>query len=483
MKISDRFSLGVSQHQLDFVDIDTGKDKRLFLDPYFLAQRTDKFSIESTRTIKSFFSKFLALARAGQKKQAFELFLHLSEPNETCLGMSRGRPRGAGVGEGNAQDIFDSLIQSKAMQTGLIQDLEDCRIFVHGIDKDKTSDMTINIIRKHLIHYTQSQCKLWGIPLSPSVPSGFFWDRSTSQWDSIYTDMMLVDGKKILLVPKATVSYSKRYTAGKYYQHFILNYLQNDHLRMNSALVQTNKRKDGTITRRVTKKSLKDRGYAPTGKDFITQFTQAHPEVFQNFKSSMKTFAPSLPPSDFEAKQLKEIAEHLISELRSISKGRDEATRYHKTIVGALELIFYPELICPQVEEGIHDGRKRIDITFDNAAESGFFHRVHSKYGFASQFIIVECKNYSREVKNPELDQIAGRFGPNRGQVGLMLCRSIDDMDKFINRCTDTLKDSRGLIIPLVDDDIIAMLRSIADQNIGVPETMLADRYRKIALS
>ena len=61
-----------------------------------------------------------------------------------------------------------------------------------------------------------------------------------------------------LLVPKAIVSYSKKYTPEYYLQHFVLNFLQNEHLRLNSSLVQTKRLKDGTEKKFVTKKSIRE---------------------------------------------------------------------------------------------------------------------------------------------------------------------------------------------------------------------------------
>ncbi|MNK55187.1 hypothetical protein D3C87_741960 [compost metagenome] len=474
MKISERFVLNKTQAELDFVDIDTEKDLPLFLDPFFLSLRQDNWSIEGTRTIKSFFQRVLELLGQNENGRARLLFAHLGEPNSTCLGLSRGNPKGRGMGKENSDEIFDSIVNSRATKTGLIQDLQDNILFVEGFGKDKLSDMTTNIIKKNLIEYTQNQCKLHGIPLTSNIPSGFYWNRRTLNWEQNYTDLLVIDHRIILLVPKGIVSFCKDYTSERYYNHFVLNFMQNEQLRLNSALIQT--KRDGT--KFVTKKSLKARH--PFSKDFIAEFSRRNPAVLRNFKERTKT--KSLNNNEITEINFRDLTQQLISQLKNIPSGSDEATTYHRLITGILELIFYPHLIYPTLEQEIHDGRKRIDIVFDNAASGGIFLRFSKNMNIPCQYIMVECKNYSSDPKNPELDQLGGRFSPNRGKVGFLLCRTIENMDLFINRCKDTYKDDRGLIIPFTDVDIINVLENYSDWNNDFIEAYISNRVRQITI-
>lgn len=72
------------------------------------------------------------------------------------------------------------------------------------------------------------------------------------------------------------------------------------------------------------------------------------------------------------------------------------------------------------IEKEIHDGRKHIDIMYDNISTTGFFDWLNRGYG--CPMIPVECKNYARDIENPELNQMIGRFSDHRGCVGIIVC-------------------------------------------------------------
>lgn len=475
MRISQHFNLNKSQAELDFVDIDPNGDLPLFLDPFFLSKKKDNWSIEATLTLRSFFQQVIDLIRNGEEAAAKELFEHLHEPNSTCLGMSIGNPRGRGVGNEDTHKIYESLLRSRAIQTGLIQDIEDNILFVDNFGKDKLSDMTTNIITWHLIKYTFNQCNLHSIPLNQGVSSGYFWNRQENEWQTEHTEMLVINSKKILLVPKGVVSFSKGYTPDKYYNHFVLEFLQNENLRLNTALVQ--RKNNGAQF--VTKKSLKE--INPQSKEFLRRFTREHPEVLEQFKD--ETDVKSLANIEFADINISQITLDLISRLQAIPSGNDSATDFHRLIIGILEIVFYPHLINPVKEREIHQGRKRIDISFDNASKIGIFRRLSENHRIPCPYVFVECKNYSRDIANPELDQLSGRFSVNRGQVGFVVCRQIENLPHFIERCKDTYRDGRGLIIPLVDDDLILLLQNYNDWNPEYTERFLADRIREITIN
>lgn len=95
-------------------------------------------------------------------------------------------------------------------------------------------------------------------------------------------------------------------------------------------------------------------------------------------------------------------------------------------------------------------------------------------------FVFVECKNYTGEVANPELDQLGGRFSNRRGRVGILACRSLDDKKTFMKRCADTLNDDRGLIIPICDEDLKMALSLFPESGVDAVEQIFQKKYEEI---
>jgi hypothetical protein len=54
-RFSQSFGLGVSQHELDFVDIDTDHDTPVFVDPFAIEVRNDIWAARASEHIRVFF--------------------------------------------------------------------------------------------------------------------------------------------------------------------------------------------------------------------------------------------------------------------------------------------------------------------------------------------------------------------------------------------------------------------------------------------
>lgn len=451
-RFSEVFGIDKTQAELDFVDVDLATDMPLFIDPFAIRQRPDPFSQTCTHTLVDFFQHVVNNIRAGNEYEAKKLLSYLREPNETRLGFSKNKPQGAGIGDTQAEQVYEALKGSSAVKTGFLSSLEECELMVEGISRDKLSDLATNVLRSHLIVYTQEQCQLHGVPTS-QVPVPPCFNPETMEWVSQYAELPTHGNGIIVLVPKAIVRYDPAYEHQRYYRHFVLTYLQAEHMNAGSSLVRF--LKNGTPW--VAKKDLAER--YPCSKEFLYQFSKDHPEVLAKYRESLKA-----SETDGKAKEVDQlesdllIAEALGTALKLIPGGNADATVYHRLMIGVLEFIFYPSLLSPKKEIEIHDGRKRIDIVMENGAREGIFQRLRDVRKLPCSFVAIECKNYTREIENPELDQIGGRFSPLRGKVGIICCRRFNNRPLFVQRCKDTLADDRGLILPLDDERVLELL-------------------------
>ena len=348
---------------------------------------------------------------------------------------------------------------------------------ISGIGDDLISDMTTNIIRLPQIRYTQEVCAFYEIPMEIDVDSGPYWNLQTRRWESGFVSLPMVANKKLLLVPKAIVRQRIGYNVRDYYRNVILTALQQREFDANSGLVEV--LKDGT--RRVTKKSLIEK-YGPGSKDEVVRFSKDNPgflRTYKDYKSENPSNIPShkdlerrtsSPPSDLD---------QLLNAVLDCKPGRVDEDRYHRAVQALLNAVLYPSLVNPRREVKIHDGRKRIDIVFTNQADRGFFARLQ-RHSIPAGFIVVECKNYSGDVNNPELDPISSRFSPLRGQFGLLVCRNIDKFDTFMAKSKDTLHDARGCVIPLTDDDLRTLVEEVKADLVSHAFQILEERLTEL---
>jgi hypothetical protein len=350
-----------------------------------------------------------------------------------------------------AGQLFTALQGSTAVQTGFLRSLEECELMIEGIARDKLSDLTTNVIRGHLADYTRHQCALFNIPVRPiALPPCF--DRDAGLWESRYLDVPVWEGTALLFVPKVMVRYDPAYEAGDYYNKYVLEYLQAEALNAASALVQT--LKNG---RRVVRKKDLKREF-PYSKEFLYQFSRAHPDVLARYREDLAQLERRDRRAEVDPVDETAIAAALSAALPAMPVGNEDASEYHKFMIGVVEFLFFPRLIYPRKEHEIHEGRKRIDIVMENSARTGVFADIATIRNYPCAHVFFECKNYGREVGNPELDQLSGRFSRERGKVGFLCCRQFEDRDRFVMRCRDTFRDDRGLVLPLEDRAVLRWL-------------------------
>ena len=477
MRISAWAGLHNRQAELDFVDIDTDEDTRLFVDPYAIDIRDDAWSAQCSLHLRSFFNALITALRRGEEARAAHLCSHLHEAGETFLGMSRGHPQGRGIGRDQASQLVEALRRSRAVETGLLSELAETELFIEGIGSDKISDLTINVIRGPLLSYTAEQARLWGMPLTQNVALDPVWDPNREDWVQAPRETIVVAGQPVLLVPKYSVRRILTLNSQEFYNHSMLGYLQREYLNAGQGLVKVLKSGD-EVLRPFPKTDLKE--MHPKSKPYLAEFAQQHPEVLKQYKE-IAGAKGTLEPEDFD-REFDEYAyaRELAARLPDIATGNADASRYHSYCIGVLTFLFFPFLISPIKEHEIDQGRKRIDITYTNSATDGFFFTALQSAQTRAIWVPVECKNYTKDVANPELDQIEGRFSLVRGNLGMLCCRAFENRELFVQRCRDAALHRGHYVLAFCDDDLLQMLRNVAEGRRAENDALLRRRYGEL---
>ncbi|MEV5574442.1 hypothetical protein AB0L06_30780 [Spirillospora sp. NPDC052269] len=209
MYFSEAFNIE-NPEDFDWFDALLERDTLLFVDPFLIFSDEDPRWNQAHDSMMDYFhNAFELLARSGLKQshQYYRRTLSLMEfpePREFRLGYVEASSNGSGNGRGLAKKVVEAM--SEAIKRGLedIRHFEELGILVPGIDKDRISDVTCNLLKPNFIEYTQHACHSLGIAMQEvMVPHGHF-DESRRRWTA-ERQLLPVDPdtqKPILLTPK-----------------------------------------------------------------------------------------------------------------------------------------------------------------------------------------------------------------------------------------------------------------------------------------
>lgn len=476
--VSEHFDLKRTQYDLDFFDCYINKDTPLFIDPWAIRCGDDEFCVNCYQKTQSVFERLIHYIRTKQKEKALDLLNNLHEPSETGLGYSKKNKDGSSIGLEKSEDIYNDLLESKAVQSGLLIDLEDTALHIEGIGADNISDVVTNIIRYELIKYTQEQCDLYGIPMI-KTQTKVFWDETKKDFTQKNDERLLVvAGKKILLVPKKILRRKLSINYSDFYSKGIVEFEQARHYDARTSLCRTLKDKKGkmVISAPPYKKTIEEDNRYKLSRELVLKYIDEHSELLKEYKDNKSGLA--LNPIGNEGilkkqKRRNDLVESVKAKIKKFSEikvGKEQANIYHNHILDCLNTVFNdPEtdnyLSAPKKEDPQNEGRKRIDITFHNSSNQGFFSRLSNYGGLFCAKILFECKNFSQDIENPEYDQMNGRFNNRESTIGYIVCRNIQDKSKVIKSCKDFVTNSQRYIFVLTDEDIIVLLNAVIDKD------------------
>ena len=231
---------------VSFADVGVDSDNRLYLDPYAIRLDTsgESYAVNAAWCLDSFFD---TVARCVMSTDAVErdfgraLLKKFSEPWETRFGMSANGFRGHGGGDDTGLWMWNALDgQLEALlRVGVLKHLEELPLFVEGIDRDITSDITTRIVFGALAEFTEAMLALY-----PEFSSGVHrtmtitrqvWDPNMCRWDKQGMEVPVADGRPLLLVPVSWARNGLLLSAARYYETAVLSYAQDEQMSLSRA--------------------------------------------------------------------------------------------------------------------------------------------------------------------------------------------------------------------------------------------------------
>lgn len=220
-----------------FANIDVSSDNRLFLDPHAvrLTGTPLPFAPNAIECVDTFLAEVVrcVISMDPADRRRGELLLQrFKEPWETRLGMSETGYRGHGGAEEVGTWIWTALTTdlSALVHVGVLEHVEDLPMFVEGIDRDITSDITTRIMFAPLARFTEAMVATYpeftANGHKTKTVSCQVWDSTNKEWADAQYSLPVADGKPLLLVPEVWTRRNLLMSATRFYEKSVLDFAQ-----------------------------------------------------------------------------------------------------------------------------------------------------------------------------------------------------------------------------------------------------------------
>lgn len=169
-------------HEYGAVDISLICDMPLFVDPMLIFNSDNPEYKRLHESIIQYFHFLAAKASGGLQSNEIKAWFMFSEVKNNWLGYSLAGNGGLALGNEYAQFLYDNI--GFAISTNNISQsihIEKIMLLYKGSGKDKISDLTVNLIKKYLLEYTQTFAINY---LSPELKKNLYVERAYFNYDT-----------------------------------------------------------------------------------------------------------------------------------------------------------------------------------------------------------------------------------------------------------------------------------------------------------
>lgn len=283
-------TLPAHQHaELDFADVNVGRDNRLFVDPsriHLAALAGNAWAKEADLLITSFFDALYTAAAQKDTATVCSLLRACGEINETQLGMSRSTPRGNGASVPLIFSAINQMMNEGLFEKKLVESIADVPIFADRVGADHLSDWTTNLIWPVLQDFTVAQYEKYSLQKDMATKAKRFrWDSNSFSWQECSAQYLTCNKTRILLCPKEFLHKRLLLSTENFLKSQVLVYRQQELLDAQSSLCRQRQYKDGSIVLLEPRK--KDIVATEIGETSHTQYVRdsikEHPHLLTDY--------------------------------------------------------------------------------------------------------------------------------------------------------------------------------------------------------